>query len=127
MTVPRPIALSDIAAIDWSPRVQTPGAVVEAVDDIAQCLRIIVGTPPGSDPHRPDFACAIDDVLDRPLPEATPLIIREVGRACARWEPRAVVERVAVTADPARPGAAQVVIHWRPAGGGAAQQTAVLP
>ncbi|MEX3817970.1 hypothetical protein AB3X93_06210, partial [Paraburkholderia sp. BR14262] len=52
------------------------GKVATDVDDIAQCIPIILHTPLGSDPHRPDFGSSVDDYLDSPINEARPSIAR---------------------------------------------------
>jgi len=80
---------ADISARDWSMALQDTGRdVVEALDDIAQCLRIIVTTQKGSDPLRPDFACDLFSYLDKPTTTMTPHAIREITAAVRRYEPR---------------------------------------
>ncbi len=94
-----------IPSADWSPRVGQIGQVVEGLDDIDQAMRIIVRTPKGSDPHRPEFGADIWRYLDHPVSEAAPNIIREATDAIARWEPRAKLLKVT-----AAPNGAHVVL-----------------
>ncbi len=101
--------------IHFSPRLGAPGELVTGADDIAQCIRIILTTPQGSDPLRPLFGSGHFQYLDRPLPHAVPLLVREAWDAVAAWEPRAVVERIAVETED---GHATITVYWRPADGG---------
>ena len=50
--------LSDISSVHWQPALKSLD-VVEAEADIDQAIRVILGTPKGSDPHRPDFGSNI--------------------------------------------------------------------
>ena len=106
--------------IHWSPKLGAPGDLVTGINDIAQCIRIILETPRGSDPLRPLFGSDHYKYLDRPLPAAVPFIIREAWDAIATWEPRAVVERIAAETENAH---AVIVVYWRTADG---EKTEVL-
>lgn len=88
--------LPDIAATDWSPALGAPGTVVEGLDDIDQCVRIILSTPQGSDPHRPLFGSNIHDYIDYPQNRITPHLVRESVDAVKLWEPRIVDVAVSV-------------------------------
>lgn len=72
--------------------------IVQNADDIEQCLTVIATTPRGVDPHRPGFASNIYDYLDRPIPQATPFVIRELITAVERWEPRIALDALSVEA-----------------------------
>ena len=104
--------------IHWSPKLgvarNEPCEKVTGVDDIAQCIRIILETPKGSDPLRPLFGSDAYLYLDRPLPATVPFIIREAWDAIATWEPRAVVERIAVETENEH---ATAVVYWHPVDG----------
>lgn len=100
--------------IHWSPKLGAQGETVTGVDDIAQCMRIILETHKGSDPLRPLFGSDVYLYIDRPLPAAAPHIVREAWDAIATWEPRAVVERIVVTSGVAH---AVVEVHWHPIDG----------
>jgi len=88
------IDVTAIESADWSPAIGRPGEIVEGLDDIAQAIRILVQTPKGSDPHRPEFGCDAWRYLDLPTDIAIPNIIREVSDAVAAWEPRARLKKV---------------------------------
>jgi hypothetical protein len=84
-------------ATNWaSLKLGTFGTVVEDLDDVRQCLTIIVLTPKGSDPHRPDFGTDIRPWLDAPLPLAAPRMVADVVTAIETWEPRVEVDQVQV-------------------------------
>lgn len=112
-----PVNARAITAVDWSLKLGALGEVVEGLADIEQCLRIILGTPRGSVPHRPDFGCDIWRYLDQPVTLARPQIVREAIDAIGQWEPRVEVVAVRVldgVADPAQAGAAVVLqVEWR--------------
>lgn len=117
-----PRLYTDIQARTWQLALGAPGEVVTDIDDIAQCIRIVVTTPKGSVPHRPDFGSNAFLYLDRPIAEAGPHLVRETVEALKIWEPRAVVERVIPTPTLAGMG---VEIIWKPKDGGTSQRTAV--
>lgn len=64
-----------------------PGLVTGA-DSVTQCVRIILRTPKGSDPLRPDFGNDAWRYLDSPVNKAVPYVIRESIDALRQWEPR---------------------------------------
>lgn len=86
--------IQDIRAVHWQPKLSADGQVVEGLDDIAQCISIILTTPKGSDPHRPEFGSDCWKYIDWPVDQAAPHLVREVVLAIERWEPRAVLIRV---------------------------------
>ncbi len=102
--------LRDIRALHWQPRLAADGEVVEGVADVAQAIRIILTTPKGSDPHRPEFGSDIWRYIDWPVTEVRPQIVREVREAISAWEPRAEV--LSVSVEPAN-GRLWVRVRWR--------------
>ncbi|MBF0482010.1 MAG: GPW/gp25 family protein [Desulfovibrionaceae bacterium] len=94
-----PIDVTTITSADWSPQVGAPGEIVEQLADIAQAMRIVLTTPKGSDPHRPDFGCEAWRYLDYPVSVSAPNIIREATDAVKKWEPRATLKRVTCVVD----------------------------
>lgn len=99
----------------WQPSMESMGAFVTGLEEVAQAIQIILGTPLGSVPHRPTFGCDAYEQLDRPVQTAIPRIIQAVFRALRQWEPRIDVLRVAVT--PALPGSVVLTVVWAPKGG----------
>jgi len=101
------------------------GRVVQALEDVHQCLKIIFGTVPGEDPFRPTFGCDLTSYLDMPLPAAIPALVSVISDAIATWEPRITLESVAAIYNPSNPGQLVVTITWTPNLGilGAAKST----
>jgi len=111
MTTPTPH--TSITAAHWQPALGTSGEVVEGLRDIDQSIRIILSTPKGSDPHRPEFGSDLHLYLDWPTNRVTPHLVREAVDAIRHWEPRASVAQVKVQIN-----AAQIIVqvHWRVVG-----------
>ena len=57
------------------------GKVLTGLEDINQEIMLILTTPLGSIPHRPEFGSRIYEYLDKPVNMAKPLIIAESFRA----------------------------------------------
>jgi len=99
----------------WQPKLSAPGEVVEGLDDIAQCILIILGTRQGSSALRPTFGSLVQDLMDAPMIQARPAIVREVTRALAQWEPRIKVRQVGLVE--MTQGRLKVQILWSLVGG----------
>jgi len=96
--MPKLLASSSYAATPQTPHWQLAlgsEGVVQQLGDISQSIRIILTTPKGSDPLRPDFGCDALNYLDLPLPAARPHLAREI-RAALAWEPRIRVEGISI-------------------------------
>lgn len=108
-----PIPYTRITAAHWQPALGTSGEVVEGLRDIDQAIRIILSTPKGSDPHRPEFGSDLHLYLDWPTNRVTPHLVREAVDSIRHWEPRVSVAQVKVQIN-----AAQIIVqvHWRVAG-----------
>lgn len=104
------VRIADITSADWSPKVGSPGEVVEDLADIDQCIDIILTTPKGSDPHRPLFGCDAWLWLDTPPARAIPNMIRETVDSLDLWEPRITIVSVvaAITAE-----SATITVVWQ--------------
>lgn len=89
------------------------GVVVENLHDIGQCIRVILGTPCGSDALRPTFGSDLWRYIDYPSNEAAPYLIRESYDAIKRWEPRCVLDDVQVAAQAHH---VRLTIHWHTVG-----------
>ncbi|WP_434632061.1 GPW/gp25 family protein [Chromobacterium sp. CV08] len=118
--------LSDISSLHWQPALQPrdgkPGAntvdIVENLDDIHQALRIILGTPKGSDPLRPEFGSDLLRYLDYPVDRARPHVVREAVAAISHplyGEPRIQLLRVLFSVD--ADGGAHLCAQWKLADG----------
>jgi phage baseplate assembly protein W len=79
-------------------------ALVTNDEEIAESMRLILGTSPGERPMRPDFGCPIHDHVFAPADSATiGMIAFEVRNSLARWEPRIDVVDVVVSQDESQP------------------------
>ena len=88
-------------------------ALVDGDTEIAEAIRLILGTAPGERPMRPDFGCAIHDFVFAPADAATAgQIAFEVRSALDRWEPRITVLDVLVTAGAADTGTLHIEIRY---------------
>ncbi len=64
-------------------------ALAGGIDDIEQAVRLILGTAPGERPMRPEFGCAVHDLVFETIDaEMIGRVDIAVHRALARWEPR---------------------------------------
>lgn len=82
-------------------------ALVSGEKEVEEAIRLVLSTAPGERPMRPEFGCAIHDLVFAPVNEQTAgRIQHEVYASLDRWEPRIEVHDVEVTA-----GEAQNVLH----------------
>lgn len=91
--------LQDITATDWSPKLTEIGQVVEDLDDINQCIGIILNTPKGSRAHEPEFGSDLYLYVDYPVNQAIPYLVRETIDAIGIWEPRIKLVKVSPLID----------------------------
>lgn len=72
-------------------------ALVGGDREIIESITLILGTAPGERPMRPEFGCAIHDLVFAPADAATAgQIAYEVRVALERWEPRIELTDVVV-------------------------------
>jgi hypothetical protein len=120
----RAITLSDIKSADWSLMLDSEGqpgsgigGVVMGVDDVDQCIAIILTTPKGSDVLRPTFGTDLWKYIDAPISEAGPAVVREVTQSITQWELRVKVLSVStmpLTGVVAQPGAhVEITVAWQ--------------
>lgn len=88
-------------------------ALVSGDQEIAESIRIILSTAQGERPMRPEFGCGIHDHVFAPADAGTAgVIMYEVRRALARWEPRITVLDVDVNLDRANDAMLYIVITY---------------
>ncbi|MFC6016056.1 GPW/gp25 family protein [Plantactinospora solaniradicis] len=91
------------------------GAVrlVGGAEEIDAAIRMILSTVPGERVMRPEFGCAIWDLVFAPLTAGTLGLIEQVVReAIERWEPRIVLDRVEAVADQVK-GSVLIELDYR--------------
>src|SRR5215210_1300947 len=70
-------------------------------EDIAQAIKIILGTNRGERLMRPDFGAGLNAFVFEPISVATIYLVKtRVEESLIDWEPRIDVESVKVSADP---------------------------
>lgn len=106
-----PMNINTANNLDWQPALGSSG-IVGGLDDIDQSICIILSTPPGSDPHRPEFAVDLRKYIDWPQTQAVAYIVRDARAAILRWEPRIKDVQFTITQSI---GAIEIVVDWLPA------------
>lgn len=73
-------------------------ALVGGEREIVESIRLILATAPGERPMRPEFGCAIHDLVFAPADSGTAgQIAYQVRLALERWEPRIELNDVLVS------------------------------
>ena len=66
--------------------------------EIAESIRLILGTSPGERPMRPEFGCSVHDRVFSPANASTAAAVADdVRSALDQWEPRIELQDVKVT------------------------------
>lgn len=86
--------IKEIKSENWQPAVENYEAVLEDIEEIRQSISIILNTPKGSVPHRPEFGSDIYKYIDLPMNEAKMGVIQEIILALTIWEPRVKVVNI---------------------------------
>jgi len=86
--------LIDIKATNWQLSNQMIGQVVEGIDDIRQCIGIILTNTKGSDPLRPLFGSDIWRFIDSPINTAVANISAEIIDCIGKWEQRVIIKEL---------------------------------
>ena len=77
---------------NWQVSLANPSAVVEGIEDMAQCVYTILATIKGSDPLRPDFGSDMYLYLDKPINEMQAMLVYAATEALQKWEKRIEVK-----------------------------------
>jgi uncharacterized protein len=87
--------------------------IARGIDSIERSIHMILSTAPGERVMRPDFGCAIWDLLYEPINTATIGLMGEATReALGRWEPRIEVDDVDVEPDDSSVGAVRISVAY---------------
>lgn len=80
--------------------------------DIEQSLTILLNTRPGERVMRPDYGCALDDLIFEPVDEGILTYIKDlITNAILYYEPRVNLLNVSISADPAMLWEGRVLIE----------------
>ncbi len=104
--------------VGWAfPLALAPDATVATAvfeEDIAQAIRIILGTTPGERVMRPDFGAGLDDFLFEPASATTVERVRvRVETALTDWEPRIDLSEVKVMIASTLRNRLDIDVHYR--------------
>src|SRR6218665_2245196 len=88
------MTINDVHTSNWQLSLQAQGELVQGVEDVLQCVDIILKTPKGSDPLRPLFGSDVYLHIDKPLNIAIPNTKKEIVESLGIWETRATVSSV---------------------------------
>jgi hypothetical protein len=87
--------------------------LVTGVEEVDAAIRMILSTVPGERVMRPEFGCAMWEMLFAPLTAGTIGLIEQAVRdALLRWEPRIELQAVDAVADQAN-GAVHITVSYR--------------
>ena len=81
----------------WQPALNSLGEFVTGLDELEQSLRIIVTTPKGSVPRRPEFGCDLLSLVDNPQPGVLARMVRLITEAIEDADSRIKVSGVKVS------------------------------
>jgi phage baseplate assembly protein W len=115
MTIDR---LNEIIGAGWAFPAGADGrggiALSRGETDIEQSIRIVLGTAKGERRMRPNFGCAIHELVFAPNDETTWGLARyAVEEALGWWEPRIDVAEVRVGPNPDLPNRMDIEIDYR--------------
>lgn len=89
-------------------------AMASGPEAVQRALAIVLSTAPGERVMRPEFGCAIWELLYAPVnPNTLGLMAEHVREAVGRWEPRVDLEDVEVRPDPANAARVEIDIAYR--------------
>jgi phage baseplate assembly protein W len=89
-------------------------ALASGVEDIEQAIALILGTAPGERPMRPEFGCAVHEVVFDTIDAAIiGKVQTAVHQALERWEPRVEIVDLDVEQSDTNAGTLLVDITYR--------------
>ena len=90
-------------------------ALVSGGQELEEAIRLILATAPGERPMRPEFGCAIHDLVFASADAGTAgRVAHEVRTALTRWEPRIEILGVDVSFDAMDRGVLYIDIRYQP-------------
>ncbi|MEH1016915.1 GPW/gp25 family protein [Micromonospora sp. CPCC 206060] len=109
---------SDFVGAGWAFPLRTGPtggiALVRGDREVVESIWLILSTAPGERPGRPEFGCAIHELVFAPAdPSTAGQIAYQVRRALDRWEPRIELDDVLVDFADAARGELLIDIRYR--------------
>lgn len=102
--------------ISFPPRVGADGRLAFSAgeDNIRECIEVVLRTEQRERIRLPEFGAGLGRFLFEPNTTTTRRALQDrIQNALASWEPRVVVQSVAVDEDPDDPEAASAVVTYR--------------
>lgn len=84
----------EIKSTEWQISTAGVGIIAIGLQDIRQCLDILLRTAKGTDPLRPQFGSDIFQYVDKPVTVAIPNVKRAILEAVEIWETRVTVDNI---------------------------------
>jgi uncharacterized protein len=97
-------------------RTDATGSIALVTEDreIAEAIRLVLGTSPGERPMRPEFGSRLAEYVFAPANATTAgQLANEVRVALERWEPRIDVVDVHIGFDAAKSGVVYIDVHYQ--------------
>ena len=104
----------EIKTKNWQLKLNAFGGIVENFDDVDQCISIILKTPKGSIPHKPNFGCGVFNYLDSPANTGIPGMIMECYEALRMYESRINILKIVPNMLDASGSQWRIDIEWTP-------------
>jgi phage baseplate assembly protein W len=118
MTQPAPHPAADYLGRGWAFPLRLTGsgsfALADGEQDVADAIRLILGTAYGERPMRPEYGCGIHDLTFDPVDAGLAgQVAAEVTASLTRWEPRIEVAEVTAVPDPEQPQILLITVGYR--------------
>lgn len=92
--------INDIQSANFQLSVKGVGEIAENLEDIQQCISVIISTPKGSVPFRQGFGSNVYQYADKLTTDVLSDVAREVRVAVDAFEPRVKVNSVSAYINP---------------------------
>ena len=94
----------------WSMKIGMFGGIVQGLDDINQCIDILIKTRKGTVPLHPEFGCDVWKYIDSPINIARANIVKEVVDSITEFIP--IIQLVSVTVNIQNTSNLVISIEW---------------
>src|SRR4051812_45160483 len=101
--------ITEVKSSIWGVSQAKGGDLVQGIDFINQCLRILLNTKPGTDVLRPYFGCKVFSRFDKPMDRVRAMVPGDVKECINIFLPEITVVKVTSTMIP---GKLEVSVQW---------------
>lgn len=106
------VLLNEIKSSEWQLSITTPGEIVTDKDAVAQSFYIALVTPLYSSPLRPDFGSGLYDLVDSPINEVLPNVVKVCKDVARKWVPNIVSIDKVVLDKTVEPGHLKFTVYY---------------